>query len=96
MGEILVDFIPVVPGEYVEVPAFEKCFSGAPFNYAVAAARLGAKVGALTAVGTDPFGEFLLETLSINNVDTSQVKVRKARTTLSFVVSEPSTRTDRI
>jgi len=90
MGEILVDFIPVEPGNYMEVPAFEKCFGGAPFNYAVAAARLGAKVGALTAVGTDPFGEFLVETLRRNNVDTSQVKVKKARTTLSFIVSEPS------
>jgi sugar/nucleoside kinase (ribokinase family) len=90
MGEILIDFIPVKPGNYMEVPAFEKCFGGAPFNYAVAAARLGAKVGALTAVGMDPFGEFLLETLRRNNVDTSQVKVKKARTTLSFIVSEPS------
>ncbi len=90
MGEILVDFIPVKPGSYMDVPAFEKCFGGAPFNYAVAAARLGAKVGALTAVGTDPFGEFLLETLKANGVDTSQVKVKRARTTLAFVVSEPS------
>ena len=89
MGEILVDFIPVMPRKY-EVPTFERCFGGAPFNYAVAAARLGAKVGALTAVGTDPFGEFLLETLRRNSVDTSQVKVKKARTTLAFVVSEPS------
>jgi len=90
MGEILVDFIPVKPGSYMDVPAFEKCFGGAPFNYAVAAARLGAKVGALTAVGSDPFGEFLLETLRREQIDTSQVKVKKARTTLAFVVSEPS------
>jgi sugar/nucleoside kinase (ribokinase family) len=90
IGEILVDFIPIKPGKYIQVPAFEQCFGGAPFNCAVAAARLGAKVGAIAAVGTDPFGEFLLETLRSNNVDVSEVKTKKARTTLAFVVSEAS------
>jgi len=90
MGEILVDLIPTKSGSYIEVPTFENCFGGAPFNYAVAAARLGAKVGALAAVGTDPLGEFLVETLRRNSVDTSQVKVKNARTTVAFVVSEPS------
>lgn len=89
MGEILIDFIPIQLGNYTTVPAFERCFGGAPFNYAVAAARLGAKVGALAAVGADPFGDFLVETLRRNNIDTSQVKVKKARTTLAFVVSQP-------
>lgn len=90
MGEILVEFIPAEQGEYVVVSAFERCFGGAPLNYAVAAARLGANVGALTAVGADPGGEFLLEVLRKNGIDTSQVKVKKARTTLSFVVPGPS------
>jgi sugar/nucleoside kinase (ribokinase family) len=86
IGEILVDMIPTKPGHYSEVPAFEKCFGGAPFNFAVGASRLGSKVGALCAVGADPFGEFLLETLSKNGIDISHVKVKKARTTLAFVV----------
>jgi sugar/nucleoside kinase (ribokinase family) len=89
MGEILIDFIPIQPSRYTRAPAFEKCFGGAPFNYAVAAARLGAKVGALAAVGADPFGDFLVETLRRNNIDISQIKVKKARTTLAFVVSQP-------
>ncbi|MEM2885157.1 MAG: carbohydrate kinase, partial [Thermoproteota archaeon] len=63
-----------------------KCFGGAPFNFAVGASRLGSGVGALCAVGADPFGEFLLETLKENGIDVSQVKVKKARTTLAFVV----------
>jgi fructokinase len=66
------------------------CFGGAPFNYAVAVARLGSNVGAIAAVGTDPFGEFLLETLRSNNVDVSEVKTKNARTTLAFVVSQRS------
>jgi len=44
----------------------------------------------LAAAGTDPLGEFLVETLRSNHVGTSQVKVKNARTTLAFVVSEPT------
>jgi len=88
MGEILVDMIPTKPGHYSAVPAFEKCFGGAPFNFAVGAARLGSEVGALCAVGDDQFGEFLLETLRANRIDVTHVKVKRARTTLSFVVRQ--------
>lgn len=90
IGEILIDFIPLEPGSYTQVPAFQKCFGGAPFNFAVAAARLGAKAGAITAVGDDPFGDFLVETLRTNKIDTSQVRTKRARTTLAFVVSDTS------
>ena len=55
IGESLIDFTSVTSGTYSDVPAFEKHFGGAPFNYAVAAARLGAQVGAIAAVGNDPF-----------------------------------------
>jgi len=80
--------IPTKPGHYSVVPAFEKCFGGAPFNFAVGAARLGSKVGALCAVGDDQFGEFLLETLKENRIDVTHVKVKRARTTLAFVVRQ--------
>lgn len=86
LGEILVDMIPTELGHYRGVPLFEKCFGGAPFNFAIGIARLGGKAGAICAVGSDQFGEFLLETLKSNGVDTSGVKVKKARTTLAFVV----------
>ena len=89
MGEILVDFVPSKPGHYDQVPSFKRCFGGAPFNYAIGVARLGGQVGALTAVGKDQFGEFLLSTLKENRVDVSHVKVKEARTTLAFVILEP-------
>lgn len=87
-GEILIDMIPTKPGHYSNVPAFEKCFGGAPFNFAVGASRLGSEVGALCAVGDDPFGEFLLEALKDNRIDVTHVKIKRARTTLAFVVRE--------
>lgn len=90
IGEILVDFVSTKHGSYSEVPAFEKCFGGAPMNTIVGVSRLGVSGGAITAVGDDPFGEFLLEELKRNNVDVSQVKVKKGRrTTISFVANEP-------
>jgi len=90
IGEILVDMIPSKPGSYVEVPSFLKNFGGAPFNVAIGVSRLGKKAGAIAAVGSDPFGEFLIHTLKENSVDTSQIAVKRARTTLAFVQLEPS------
>ncbi|MEM2282505.1 MAG: carbohydrate kinase [Candidatus Hadarchaeales archaeon] len=85
-GEILVDMIPEQVGEYSKVLSFRKCFGGAPFNTAIGAARLGAKVGALCAVGEDQFGKFLLDTLKANGIDISGVVVKHARTSLAFVL----------
>ena len=92
IGEVLIDFVATKPGSYLDVPAFQKCFGGAPMNTLVGAARLGLKTGAITAVGEGPFGKFLIRELQKNGVDTSQVKIKKGmRTTISFVANEPET-----
>ncbi|HIE18185.1 TPA: sugar kinase [Candidatus Bathyarchaeota archaeon] len=92
IGEVLIDFVGTEPGSYMNVPAFKKCFGGAPMNTLVGVARLGWKSGAITAVGEDPFGKFLIRELQRNGVDTSQVKIKKGmRTTISFVANEPET-----
>jgi len=92
IGEVLIDFIGTELGSYVDVPAFQKCFGGAPMNTIVGAARLGLKSGAITAVGEDPFGKFLIRELQKNGVDTSRVKIKKGmRTTITFVANEPET-----
>ena len=92
IGEVLIDFVGTEPGSYVDVPAFQKCFGGAPMNTLVGVARLGRKPGAITAVGEDPFGKFLIRELQRNGVDTSRVKIKKGmRTTISFVANEPET-----
>ncbi len=92
IGEVLIDFVGTEPGSYVDVPAFQKCFGGAPMNTIVGVARLGRKAGAITAVGEDPFGKFLIRELQRNGVDTSQVKIKRGmRTTITFVANEPET-----
>jgi len=90
IGEILVDLVSTKPGPHMEAPAFEKCFGGAPMNTIVGVSRLGVSAGAITAVGDDPFGQFLIGELERNKVDVSQVKVKKGRrTTITFVANEP-------
>jgi tagatose kinase len=60
--------------------------SGAPFIFAVQAARLGAKVGAVGAVGDDAFGRCLLEQLKVDGVETRGVHVLPDHTTgVAFV-----------
>jgi fructokinase len=77
-GELLVDMI-MEGGAYVPYPG------GAPANFAVAVSRLGQKVRLMASVGKEGFGDFLVEHLGKEGVDTSLVKRSEKRTTLAFV-----------
>jgi len=60
--------------------------SGAPFIFAVQAARLGARVAAIGAVGEDAFGECLVEQLRADGVDLRGIRVLKGYATgVAFV-----------
>jgi len=87
-GEILVDLIPA-DGAYGEGMLLEVHFGGAPANVAVGLARLGVPTAFIGAVGEDAFGEMLLERLRREGVYTGWVVVKRARTSLAFVVPRP-------
>ncbi|MEM2308980.1 MAG: sugar kinase [Candidatus Bathyarchaeia archaeon] len=92
IGEVLIDFIATEPVSYLEASAFRKFFGGAPMNTLVGVVRLGLTAGAITVVGDDPFGHFLLKELRDNGVDVSRVRVKgNVRTTLAFVANDPET-----
>lgn len=60
--------------------------SGAPFIFAAQAARLGARVAAVGAVGADAFGQCLLSQLAQDGIDTTGVHVLDTHTTgVAFV-----------
>ncbi|GAB4510999.1 MAG: sugar kinase [Anaerolineae bacterium] len=60
--------------------------SGAPFIFAVQAARLGAQVGAVGTVGADAFGKCLLDQLHADGIETRAVQQVKGHTTgVAFV-----------
>jgi len=54
---------------------FNKYYGGDTITTAVAAARLGAKVGYITKVGNDSFKDFLLDSWQAENIDISYVKL---------------------
>ena len=87
-GEALVEMMRTEVGQPLDQPAlFSGPYpSGAPFIFAVQAARLGAKVGTIGAVGQDAFGKCLLDQLQADHVDTRGVHVLPDYTTgVAFV-----------
>jgi ribokinase len=63
-----------VPGETLEAPRFEMGPGGKGANQAVAAAKLGAEVVFLTAVGGDLFGDNTIRNLGALGIDTSYMR----------------------
>jgi len=84
-GEALIDFL-AQPGLAGAPSAFLQFAGGAPANVAVAAARLGARTEFIGMLGSDMFGDFLLESLRVAGVGTQYVvRTAAARTALAFV-----------
>lgn len=85
-GELLVDFVAEGQGHDLSKAAqFVKKAGGAPANVAVAVSRLGGKGGFIGAVGRDPFGVFLADTLKDEGVDSRHLQRVQEFTTLAFV-----------
>ncbi|MEZ4670041.1 MAG: sugar kinase [Anaerolineae bacterium] len=87
-GEALVEVMRTDIGQPLDRPGpFTGPYpSGAPFIFAVQAARLGAKVGAIGAVGQDAFGKCLLDQLQADGVDTRGIHTLPDYTTgVAFV-----------
>lgn len=87
-GEILVDLVPTEVGAYREGMTLEVHFGGAPANVAVGLARLGVPVAFIGAVGDDAFGEMLIKYLRGEGVFTGWIPVKRARTSLAFVLAK--------
>lgn len=71
-------------GEFAEGPG------GKGSNQAVGAARLGARVSLLTAVGDDVFGRAARELWAAEGVDATHVVTVDAATMVGFILVEPS------
>ena len=87
-----VDRMPV-KGETVEAPSFEMGHGGKGANQAVAAAKLGASVVMVTAVGDDMFADATISNLEAVGVDTSHVRRVKGKPSgVAPIMVEPSRR----
>jgi ribokinase len=74
------------PGETISGEDLQVIPGGKGANQAVAAARLGANVSILGRVGKDNFGEFLLDNLRSNHVDSQLVQRDDASTGTAIIV----------
>jgi ribokinase len=74
------------PGETISGDDLAIIPGGKGANQAVAAARQGASVSMLGRVGRDSFGDFLLDNLKTNHVDTSLVQRDDAATGTAIIV----------
>ncbi|MCY0902051.1 MAG: carbohydrate kinase [Firmicutes bacterium] len=87
VGEMLIDFTAQSDNTTVaQTPGFSKNPGGAPANVAVAVARLGQSSAFVGCVGSDPFGDFLRESIAGYGVDVNYVfTIPHEFTSLAFV-----------
>ncbi|TCP55965.1 fructokinase [Tumebacillus sp. BK434] len=87
IGEMIIDFMPQETGITLDrVPGFHKAAGGAPANVAVGVAKLGGRAAFLGKFSTDPFGDYLIQTLQSYGVQTDGcVRTDEAKTGLAFV-----------
>ncbi len=92
VGRVSVDlYAREQDASYSQVETFAKSIGGSPTNVAVAAARLGRRAAVITAVGDDPFGEYVREALADRfGVDVRFVGTHPTlRTPLAFAAMDP-------
>lgn len=80
-GESMTMFYANEAGELYEASSFSKALAGAETNVAVGLARLGFRVGWMSKVGDDSLGTFILNELTKERVDISEVKRTAGRQT---------------
>jgi ribokinase len=74
------------PGETISGEDLQVIPGGKGANQAVAAARLGSNVSMLGRVGQDNFGDFLLDNLKTNHIDSQLVQRDEASTGTAIIV----------
>ncbi|RFU45316.1 sugar kinase [Paraburkholderia sp. DHOC27] len=72
-GEAMTMFVAAETGPLAGVGQFTKRVAGADLNVAIGLARLGFKVGWMSRVGADSFGDFVRATLSREGIDQQHV-----------------------
>lgn len=85
-----------LPGESLIGTSFATYTGGKGGNQAVACARLGAKVSMVGCVGDDGNGEFYIDSLKKENVDTAGIVVKKGVPTGMAIIEVDPTGNNRI
>jgi 5-dehydro-2-deoxygluconokinase len=82
-----------IGADFVNIRGFDAFVGGSPLNIAVGCSRLGLKPALLTGIGEDKVGDFILEFLKKENVDTSFIpRIRSARSSAVILGIQPPDR----
>jgi len=94
MGRSSIDLYSNDVGKpFTEISSFAAYVGGSPTNIAVGAQRLGVKTALLTAVGEDPVGDFIVNFLKNEGVETKYVRVKPAARSSAVILGiEPPDR----
>jgi len=79
-----------IGGRLEDMASFAKSVGGSPTNIAIGGARLGLNTGLISRVGKEQFGNFILEQLAREGVDTRGVRVDPERLTALAIVGVES------
>ena len=94
MGRSSIDlYANDVGAAFVDIKSFAAYVGGSPTNIAVGAQRLGLRTALLTAVGGDPVGDFILNFLAAEGVETAYIPRKPAARSSAVVLGiEPPDR----
>ncbi len=85
IGESLIELSAA--GSLKNSSCFDKYYGGDTLVTAIAALRSGSRVGYITKVGNDSFGEYLLDAWQSEGLDASRVKLSTEQNGIYFVGS---------
>jgi dehydrogluconokinase len=80
-GETMAMFVADQNGDLATIDHFHKRIAGADSNVAIGLSRLGFKVAWLSRVGADSLGRFVIDTLTKEGIDCSNVAIDAAHPT---------------
>ena len=94
MGRSSIDlYSQNIGADFIDIRGFDAFVGGSPLNIAVGASRLGAKVSLLTGLGNDKIGDFILNFLQKQNVNTNTIpRIDGTRTSAVVLGIEPPDR----
>jgi 2-dehydro-3-deoxygluconokinase len=75
VGEAMALFIAEQPGALSQVKSFSRATAGAELNVAVGMCRLGFRVGYISRVGRDSFGDNLIAFMDAEGIDRQHVRI---------------------
>ncbi|MDP4285059.1 MAG: 5-dehydro-2-deoxygluconokinase [Bacteroidota bacterium] len=82
-----------IGADFIDIKGFDAFVGGSPLNIAVGASRLGAKVSLLTGIGNDKVGDFIINFLKNQDVDTDTIaRIEGARSSAVVLGIEPPDR----